>query len=426
MIALGSKLIFLVCIISTINSVRGTSGYEFQHRRLLQQVNDYTVTGGGSEDGGDCLGAVQFSRALLEVCIVVDLAEFVSLPSTYRTACCNLVEQYFSRECAGTCVAEEAMQQTNIWLSVCRVNLPPLQTCTEEELQLQAPLMEQIPLPTIQAVQQILQDVQQEESPSAAPQLQKDPVVVSSTQQTQDSLNSLALNTELFQTDDDDDSTIASPPPPPAALIQLFSSGDAQMRAAERPGTQMESTYVLPQVVVGQSPDVIMPLSIPILPSIDVTGFQQLKLLEAIQSIDAIKLFASAVIVNQPLVEELQKPGFFTVFAPTDTAVVEFISTRSSDEGINLWRDAVVHHFVADKINISDMSNGEKPLVMFDNKETVVERISTSVAIGGDLVLLKGCCSEGNFARVVVADVPVKNGMLHIVDRVLVPSQAFP
>eukprot|EP01025_Chloroclados_australasicus_P012108 TRINITY_DN1551_c0_g1_i9.p1 TRINITY_DN1551_c0_g1~~TRINITY_DN1551_c0_g1_i9.p1 ORF type:complete len:273 (-),score=36.38 TRINITY_DN1551_c0_g1_i9:35-853(-) len=181
-------------------------------RKMLQDERDNEIIEGVSEQ--ICLGAGDFSAALLDLCIVSDLAEFVSLPSTYRTACCNLVQQYFSNECKGTCVSQDAMQQTNVWLMVCRVNLPPLEVCTDEQLVLSAPMAEDAILPALKAVQEaqeVLQEAQQEEQEqngdkekemddeeqqqsSPSPQLQKDPVVIVSSDETQDSLNSLALD----------------------------------------------------------------------------------------------------------------------------------------------------------------------------------------------------------------------------------------
>merc|ERR1711957_162992 len=118
-----------------------------------------------------------------------------------------------------------------------------------------------------------------------------------------------------------------------------------------------------------------------------------------------------AALTAADLVDTLSAEGPFTVFAPTNTAfeaiqdtVDELLKPENKADLVNV----LTYHVVAGKSMAADLSDGtELATVMADGK--------LSVAIAGDVVTI------GGVAKVATADVEASNGVVHIIDAVLVP-----
>jgi uncharacterized surface protein with fasciclin (FAS1) repeats len=104
----------------------------------------------------------------------------------------------------------------------------------------------------------------------------------------------------------------------------------------------------------------------------------------------------------------LSGQGPFTVFAPTNDAFAEL------DEGVladllanpDELEKVVLYHVVAGVVMSSDLSNGE--LTTLNNGEKVTVALSNGVMI--------------NDANVTGPDVEASNGVIHILDEVLIPD----
>jgi uncharacterized surface protein with fasciclin (FAS1) repeats len=113
------------------------------------------------------------------------------------------------------------------------------------------------------------------------------------------------------------------------------------------------------------------------------------------------------------LVETLSGPGPFTVFAPTDAAfaklppgtVTALLADKEQLTGI------LTYHVVSGKVLAADIveSNGATP-------KTVNGLPLDIVARGGKVYV--------NGVNVVTADVQASNGVIHIIDAVLMPNAA--
>ncbi len=112
-----------------------------------------------------------------------------------------------------------------------------------------------------------------------------------------------------------------------------------------------------------------------------------------------------AAITKANLTETLKGEGPFTVFAPSDAAF--------EDAGINLddfdaetLANILTYHVVGGKVMSTDLSNGMR-----------------ATALNGGILAFS--ISEGNVsvngAKVVLADVPVSNGVIHVIDKVMIP-----
>jgi transforming growth factor-beta-induced protein len=112
------------------------------------------------------------------------------------------------------------------------------------------------------------------------------------------------------------------------------------------------------------------------------------------------------------LVETLQGDGPFTVFAPTDDAFVAALGTLglSKDELFadkDLLTDILLHHVVSGTVLSTDLANGEVATLNPDGADVTVD-ISNGVMIDN--------------AKVTAADLIAGNGVVHVIDAVLVPS----
>ena len=108
------------------------------------------------------------------------------------------------------------------------------------------------------------------------------------------------------------------------------------------------------------------------------------------------------------LVETLQGPGPFTVFAPTDEA---FAKVPAADLEALLadkekLRAVLTYHVVSGKVMAADV-------VKLDSAKTVQ---------GGEVTIDARDGVRVDGAKVVSADVPASNGVIHVIDTVILPQ----
>jgi len=123
------------------------------------------------------------------------------------------------------------------------------------------------------------------------------------------------------------------------------------------------------------------------------------------------------------LVETLQGTGPFTVFAPTNSAFDKLpkgtVETLLKPENLKMLQTILTYHVVAGKMNAADI---EKAIKMGNGKATL-KTIS-----GGTLTAwmkdkkLYITDEKGGMSEVTIADVNQSNGVIHIVDTVLLPK----
>jgi uncharacterized surface protein with fasciclin (FAS1) repeats len=108
------------------------------------------------------------------------------------------------------------------------------------------------------------------------------------------------------------------------------------------------------------------------------------------------------------LVSALQDPGPYTVFAPTNDAfsalplgVLQYLLSDT-----NALSEVLVYHVVSGKAMSSDLNNNQALTTLLG--ETV------TVKLGADVMI--------NDAKVIMPDVEASNGVIHVIDKVLVPQ----
>ena len=120
------------------------------------------------------------------------------------------------------------------------------------------------------------------------------------------------------------------------------------------------------------------------------------------------------------LVETLSGPGPFTVFAPTNeafaalpAATLKFLLDPANKAALV---QVLTYHVAAGKVQAADLRNGEA--IKTVEGADVTARLSTKGAFiqGG---------TRDNLAEVIKADVEASNGVVHIIDAILIPPAAI-
>ena len=110
------------------------------------------------------------------------------------------------------------------------------------------------------------------------------------------------------------------------------------------------------------------------------------------------------------LVDVLKGDGPFTVFAPTDEAFAALpagtLESLLKPENKDQLATILKYHVVSGKVMSTDLSNGQKAATVQGEK--------VGVSIKGNTVKIED-------AQVVVADVQAKNGVVHVIDKVILP-----
>lgn len=122
------------------------------------------------------------------------------------------------------------------------------------------------------------------------------------------------------------------------------------------------------------------------------------------------------------LMETLQSAGPFTVFAPTNTAFDKLpkgtVETLLKPENLKMLQTILTYHLVAGKMNAADivkaikMGNGKATL------KTVSGGTLTAWMKGSKLYITD---EKGGMAEVTIADVNQSNGVIHVIDTVVLP-----
>jgi uncharacterized surface protein with fasciclin (FAS1) repeats len=121
----------------------------------------------------------------------------------------------------------------------------------------------------------------------------------------------------------------------------------------------------------------------------------------------------TAAVTAAGLVDTLKGEGPFTVFAPTDEAFAALpdgvLDALLLPENKDVLTQILTYHAVAGNVMAADVTDGDVPTVEGQN-------ITLSTADGVTV----------NGANVVQADVVASNGVIHVIDAVLLPPGVDP
>ncbi|WP_179345016.1 fasciclin domain-containing protein [Winogradskyella ursingii] len=141
----------------------------------------------------------------------------------------------------------------------------------------------------------------------------------------------------------------------------------------------------------------------------------------AVNSNDHTTLVAAVKAAD--LVETLQGDGPFTVFAPTNAAFDKLpegtVSSLLKPENKNQLQSVLTYHVIAGKFSATDVVNAIKKGNGKASFKTVNGDQLHAVLDGKSVVLMDG---KGNKSTVTIADVNQSNGVIHVVDTVVLPG----
>jgi uncharacterized surface protein with fasciclin (FAS1) repeats len=123
------------------------------------------------------------------------------------------------------------------------------------------------------------------------------------------------------------------------------------------------------------------------------------------------------------LVATLKGPGPFTVFAPTNAAFAKLpagtVDTLLKPANKPMLTSVLTYHVVAGKMNAADIAAAIKAGGGKAELTTVQGGTLTASMMGKTLTLTDG---KGGMSHVTIADVNQSNGVIHVVDTVLLPK----
>jgi uncharacterized surface protein with fasciclin (FAS1) repeats len=115
------------------------------------------------------------------------------------------------------------------------------------------------------------------------------------------------------------------------------------------------------------------------------------------------------------LVETLQGEGPFTVFAPNNEAFEALPAGTLDDllkpENKDQLTDILTYHVVPGKVMSADLQDGQEVETVQGEKLTI--KLGDSVEVEG----------VGSSATVIAPDIEASNGVIHVIDAVLLPAK---
>jgi uncharacterized surface protein with fasciclin (FAS1) repeats len=141
----------------------------------------------------------------------------------------------------------------------------------------------------------------------------------------------------------------------------------------------------------------------------------------AVNSADHTTLVAAVKAAG--LVDTLQGPGPFTVFAPTNEAFAKLpagtVDNLLKPENKDTLVKILTYHVVAGRLSAVDI----KKMIREGHGQATLKTVSggtlTAMMQGKDLVLKD---EKGGIAIITIANVFQSNGVIHVVDSVLLPN----
>ena len=123
------------------------------------------------------------------------------------------------------------------------------------------------------------------------------------------------------------------------------------------------------------------------------------------------------------LVETLKGPGPFTVFAPTNAAFDALpagtVDMLLKPENKAMLSGILTYHVVAGKMDAAALTRAIAAGKGKAMLKTVAGGNLSATAMGGNVMVTD---EKGGSAKVTIADVYQSNGVIHVVDKVLMPK----
>ena len=141
----------------------------------------------------------------------------------------------------------------------------------------------------------------------------------------------------------------------------------------------------------------------------------------AVNSADHTTLVAAVKAAG--LVDTLEGPGPFTVFAPTNDAFAKLpagtVDMLLKPENKDMLTKVLTYHVVSGRLGANDI----RKMIKAGNGQAQLKTVSggtlTATEVGGKIVLRD---EKGNTSTITIANVFQSNGVIHVIDTVLMPN----
>ncbi|MFD1342389.1 fasciclin domain-containing protein [Litorisediminicola beolgyonensis] len=130
-----------------------------------------------------------------------------------------------------------------------------------------------------------------------------------------------------------------------------------------------------------------------------------------------------AAVVQADLVDTLSGPGPFTVFAPTDAAFDRISDESLSQLMMDTHKDQLAKILACHVVATNAMSDAIAGMIADDGGAHPVPTVggcTLTARMSGDSITLTD--EQGRVANVTIADVRQSNGVIHVIDRVMLPA----
>jgi uncharacterized surface protein with fasciclin (FAS1) repeats len=139
-------------------------------------------------------------------------------------------------------------------------------------------------------------------------------------------------------------------------------------------------------------------------------GNKEAKDIVAIAAADSQFSTLVAALQAADLVATLQGDGPFTVFAPTNDAFAALpegtVENLLKPENKAALQAVLTYHVLADKVPSSAIAGKQLSVATVQGEEVAIDA-TAGVTVGG--------------ANVIIADIDAKNGIIHVIDKVILP-----
>ena len=119
-----------------------------------------------------------------------------------------------------------------------------------------------------------------------------------------------------------------------------------------------------------------------------------------------------AALTAAGLVDTISGETEYTVFAPSDQAFTDAgidLDSFDTPEKIDTLKDILLYHVVAGTVMSTDLASGQSQVTAANGDTLDIDVSADGVSVGAEM------------ATVVLADVPASNGVIHVIDKVLMP-----
>jgi uncharacterized surface protein with fasciclin (FAS1) repeats len=122
------------------------------------------------------------------------------------------------------------------------------------------------------------------------------------------------------------------------------------------------------------------------------------------------------------LVETLRGEGPFTVFAPTDRAFEgvgsDTLNSLLQPENRDKLRQVLTYHVVPGRVMAADVMGNQQHVETVEGSNVYIQGVAGTVLIGNAIFE-----DRTKYAEVTQANIEADNGVIHVIDKVLMPPQ---